>query len=200
MKDNSMMQITELDEIKPNSFKLSEFTKTYTLNENKIYRYEVGKFAGNNTPYMLKIFNKSQVESRKFRYMHFDKRCMQDVSCPFLGNVVHAFMEDDSHVFVMRFIDGSPLYEVINTIGLLSSTDCQFYTASILIILDCLRESKFVHRDLKPENFLVDPEGFLHLFDCSTVKHFSSSEKTTTIMGTPHYMAPEIILAKGYLG
>lgn len=192
-----MLLQTDHDEVKTASFKLSDFIKTYGFNENKIYRYEVGKFVGNNTPFMLKIFNKQQVEARKFKYFHFDKRCMQDVSCPFLGKLIHSFTENNEIVLVMKFIDGVPLYEVIRTIGLLSSTDCQFYTASILIIMESLRDAKFIHRDLKPENFLVDPEGYLHLFDCSTVKHLSSSERTTTIIGTPHYMAPEIILNKG---
>lgn len=55
-----------------------------------------------------------------------------------------------------------------------------------------------VYRDLKPENLMVDHDGYLKLIDMGTAKEVKSHGKTFTIIGTPHYMAPEVISGKGY--
>jgi cGMP-dependent protein kinase len=53
-----------------------------------------------------------------------------------------------------------------------------------------------VYRDLKPENLMVDDIGYLKLIDMGTAKPITG--KTFTIIGTPHYMAPEMLSGKGY--
>jgi cGMP-dependent protein kinase len=59
-----------------------------------------------------------------------------------------------------------------------------------------------IYRDIKPENFIVDMKGYLKLIDLGTAKVIKMKNplqaKTYTIIGTPYYMAPEIIAAKGY--
>lgn len=53
-----------------------------------------------------------------------------------------------------------------------------------------------IYRDLKPENLLIAEDGYLRLIDFSFIKIVTG--RTYTICGTPNYMAPEIILNKGY--
>jgi len=55
-----------------------------------------------------------------------------------------------------------------------------------------------VVRDLKPDNFIVDEKGFLNLVSLGSAKNISANHKTNTVIGTPHYMAPEIVLGKEY--
>ena len=177
----------------------SEFIPCVTLNENKLYRYEIGFFNEIKSSYMLKIFNKPQLDQRKLmKYYGNEKRCLEDTTSPFIIPLIHSFTDEDQNIFIMKDVNGTTLYDVIRTIGLLGSFDCQFYTASMLIILESLRETKVIHRDIKPENFIVDPEGYLHLFDCSITK-IITSERTATMIGTPHYMAPEIVTGKGLI-
>lgn len=53
---------------------------------------------------------------------------------------------------------------------------------------------------MKPENIILNLDGYLTLVDMGTAKKLTIENrfKTMTIIGTPHYMAPEIILGKGY--
>lgn len=48
---------------------------------------------------------------------------------------------------------------------------------------------------------MADREGYLYLIDLGTAKKLTEEDngfKTFTIIGTPHYMAPEIIIGQGY--
>jgi serine/threonine protein kinase len=59
------------------------------------------------------------------------------------------------------------------------------------MMLEHLHERKIAHRDLKPENIMIGSDGYPMLIDFGTAKLIN--ERTYTSLGTPHYMAPEVL-------
>ena len=62
------------------------------------------------------------------------------------------------------------------------------------MILEYLFSQGIIYRDLKPENFMVGMDGYIKLIDLVAAKVIKGksliSNKTYTLIGTPHYMAP----------
>lgn len=65
----------------------------------------------------------------------------------------------------------------------------------MLMGLDHLHRKGVIHRDVKPENILVDEDGHLRLIDLgvSRIERMSHEQETAVPIGTPSYMAPELI-------
>jgi serum/glucocorticoid-regulated kinase 2 len=56
-----------------------------------------------------------------------------------------------------------------------------------------------LHSDLKPENILLDYTGHIALCDFGLCKlNMKDGNKTNTFCGTPEYLAPEVLIGKGY--
>jgi serine/threonine protein kinase len=75
--------------------------------------------------------------------------------------------------------------------------------------LDFIHQQHFIHRDVKPENILFDAHGNAYLSDFGVVKVVAESPPRKqqsirtgkdVVFGTPHYMAPELILGQPYDG
>lgn len=88
------------------------------------------------------------------------------------------------------------MWDALREIDMVSNEQAQFYIACLVFALEHLEEKHIVHRDLKPENVMIDADGYARLIDFGTAK--TIEERTFTIVGTPHYMAPEVILGHGY--
>ena len=63
-------------------------------------------------------------------------------------------------------------------------------------MLDYLQKKFIAHRDIKPSNIMIDSNGYLKMIDFGTSKVLT--DYTSTIIGTPHYIAPEILRGRGY--
>jgi serine/threonine protein kinase len=63
--------------------------------------------------------------------------------------------------------------------------------------LGYLHTNGFIYRDLKPENILIEETGYIKLADFGLAKKLDE-KKTHSFVGTPDYIAPEIIKNEGH--
>ena len=68
----------------------------------------------------------------------------------------------------------------------------------MITLLEYFLAQEIVVRDLKPDNFIIDEQGYLNLISLGSAKCIRDLHRTSTVIGTPHYMAPEVVLGKEY--
>ena len=113
---------------------------------------------------------------------------------------------------VLEYVPGGELFTHLKRCRKLKESDAAFYAAQIVTIFEYLHHLGIIYRDLKPENLLIHHNGYLKMTDFGFAKHvgivcFFFKElvshpmiqgRTWTLCGTPDYLAPELILSKGY--
>ena len=63
-------------------------------------------------------------------------------------------------------------------------------------IIAHLNKRRIIHRDIKPSNIMLDNNGYLKLIDFGTARKLKNFSQT--VIGTPNFIAPEVLLGKGY--
>merc|ERR1712232_349610 len=96
---------------------------------------------------------------------------------------------------LMETLGGGDLFTAIREIGKLSEEQMLFFTASIVLALEYIGGRGVIYRDLKPENIMLNDAGFVKIIDFGCC---SRAKRTYTFIGTVEYIAPEMILGKGY--
>ena len=101
---------------------------------------------------------------------------------------------------VMQMCTGGELFDRIVKLEKFTEKDAAEIMQKILSAVQHLHEHKICHRDLKPENFLFKNENEnaeIKIIDFGLSKKFSKHEQDmTTIVGTPFYVAPEVLSGK----
>lgn len=73
----------------------------------------------------------------------------------------------------------------------------QQYAAQCVLAIEKLHAKGYVYRNLNPEQLLVDEDGYIQLMDFRYCKGVNKTQ-TSTLCGTPEYMAPEMISGQGH--
>ena len=155
------------------------------------------KSAKNKFFYAIKQLSCKQIlNNNSMSNIDLEKSILLKIDHPFIVKLVKTLKDKDYVFFLMDYIKGKELFDVLRDIGMLNKFQAQFYSASIMLAVQYLHERKIVYRDIKPENIMVVTNGFIKLIDFGTAK--SIKDRTNTIIGTPDYMAPEVIMGKGY--
>lgn len=111
-------------------------------------------------------------------------------------NIIPIFAVESSgdlHYFVMKFVDGESLEQVLAS-GALSIEQTQECLWEAARALGHAHTRNVVHRDIKPGNIMFDHDGRVMLADFGISKAMQSSTQYTQtgqVIGTPFYMSPE---------
>nr|BAN39189.1 protein kinase, putative [Entamoeba histolytica] len=150
--------------------------------------------------FAMKILDKSKVmKTKQQKHTNDEKKILQHVNHPFIVQLYYAFQTPEKLYMVMEFINGGELFHRLDLEECINEEQTKFYTSELCLALIHLHSLGIVYRDLKPENILIDASGNIKLTDFGLSKQLSSEDdQTSTFCGTPDYLAPEILTAKGY--
>jgi len=185
--------------IKGKQFASPDFDLRASVGTGTFSRVRVVKLKGSSdrTPMVLKIMKKCDIiQHKQVEHVKNERMILSIIEHPFIVILLATFQDDKRLFMLMEFVNGGELFGYLRTEGILSNDHAKFYAGEIILAYAYLHLINVVYRDLKPENLLIDCEGHIKLTDFGFAKVVE--DRTYTLCGTPEYLAPEMIQAKGH--
>ena len=104
--------------------------------------------------------------------------------------------KDGYHYVSLEFISGQTLQKYISDAGPADERFAMHAGLQLLRALSALHDHDICHRNIKPKNIMVEPNGNLRLLGlglASCKRAFFSPHLDARVIGTPHFMAPEMV-------
>ncbi|KAL7793213.1 serine/threonine protein kinase, AGC family [Trichoderma ceciliae] len=150
--------------------------------------------------YAIKTIRKAKIITRsEVTHTLAERSVLAQINNPFIVPLKFSFQSPEKLYFVLAFVNGGELFYHLSKEGRFDINRSRFYTAELLCALECLHGFNVIYRDLKPENILLDYQGHIALCDFGLCKlEMKDEDSTNTFVGTPEYLAPELLKGEGY--
>jgi len=174
-----------------------------------------------------KLKKDHMVRKKQVEHVIRERNIMATTNNPFLVKLFYSFQSKENLYFVMEFCQGGDLASLLENLGGFEEDMVRGYVGEMVLALEYLRSQMIVHRDLKPDNILVASDGHIRLTDFglsygALVEHLledslalfdemagrgkapggdtaiDQGKKRYSEVGTPHYLAPEILTGIGH--
>jgi hypothetical protein len=149
-----------------------------------------------NRPVAVKVLGPAVTGDPNARRRLFrEVETMRRVRSPYVAEILHADVGGPAPYIVTRYVPGQTLDDIVREHGPLHGPTLDLLASGLAAALAAIHAAGVVHRDLKPGNvMLVDGHpvvidfGIAHIADANT-----RLTQTGMVMGTPGYLAPEVI-------
>jgi hypothetical protein len=146
-------------------------------------------------PVAIKVLRQGlTAEETARRRLAHEVATMRRVSSPYVAEVVDADLTGNPPYIVTRYVPGETLDDVIAANGALTGEALASLATGLTAALVAVHAAGVVHRDLKPGNvMLVDGRPVVIDFGIAQAADSTRLTMTGMFMGTPGYLAPEVI-------
>eukprot|EP00931_Biecheleriopsis_adriatica_P031439 TRINITY_DN18438_c1_g2_i1.p1 TRINITY_DN18438_c1_g2~~TRINITY_DN18438_c1_g2_i1.p1 ORF type:complete len:1042 (-),score=228.40 TRINITY_DN18438_c1_g2_i1:82-3147(-) len=151
-----------------------------------------------NQQFALKRLSKGYiVQANAEKQVVAERDILSMMDSDFIIRFYQSYRDEEYIYMLMEVATGGHLYALLCDKPKVLLADhprgsaAMFYCGCVVLALEYLHERRIAYRDLKLENVLLDSRGYAKLCDLGFAKFVLG--KTHTLLGTPDYMAPEMI-------
>ena len=111
---------------------------------------------------------------------------------PYIVNVYDWGCDEGTYFIAMEYVRGTDLKSAINQRGAINQRKVAEIGSQVCAALSTAHGQDIMHRDIKPQNIMVQPDGNVKVMDFGIARaKNSTSQKTSAVLGTAHYISPE---------
>ncbi|BFZ11781.1 hypothetical protein BsWGS_14820 [Bradybaena similaris] len=155
-----------------------------------------------NREVAIKMIDKLRFPTKEEAQLKREVEILKNLHHPGVVNFEELFENIETIFVVMEKLKGDMLEMILSSPkGRLSERITKFLISQILVALKHLHSKSIVHCDLKPENVLLSSETAfpqVKLCDFGFARIIGEKSFRRSIVGTPAYLAPEVLKRKGY--
>lgn len=114
---------------------------------------------------------------------------------------LYEYFQHKNHVYmILEYCFKGDIQKALREAGHFEEQRARYYFNQIASGLKHIHDNCIIHRDIKPDNILIDEYDRCKICDFGVSRVVNPSESLKEQCGTPAYLAPEMILEKGYRG
>lgn len=144
----------------------------------------------------MKSIKKKSILKEEEERMFAEMNILRDLDHPNILKLYELYQDENNYYLITEYCNGGELFEKIKSINCLTEKMAADYMKQILSAVVYCHANSIVHRDLKPENLLLDSKkanAQIKVIDFGTSRKFSTNKKMSKRLGTPYYIAPEVL-------
>ena len=177
-----------------------------------IYKFKSEPLGGGNFGTVRKAFRKADKENKKyfaiksipkknltekdFTNLIKEVNIISGLSHPNIINFYETYHDNHFFHLVMELCEGRDSYRQIVKKEKSDEKKVVSLIAKVLLAIAHCHSRGVTHRDLKPENILFEnnsPDAEIKIIDFGLSRKYSKDVKLHSVLGTPYYVAPEVL-------
>nr|CAB3461008.1 unnamed protein product [Digitaria exilis] len=157
--------------------------------------------------YAMKKLKKSEMLRRgQVEHVKAERNLLAEVDSAYIVKLYYSFQDEEFLYLIMEYLPGGDMMTLLMRKDTLTEDEARFYIAETVLAIESIHKHSYIHRDIKPDNLLLDRSGHLKLSDFGLrtqqeqLSHWQKNRRMLaySTVGTPDYIAPEVLLKKGY--
>ena len=174
---------------------------TKLLGEGSYGKVYLGRSVLTSKPVAIKCYEKSRISSEaSFKRISQEIEIIQELNHPYIVKLYEIF-ENNKFIFsVLEYVDNCDLLTHLKSHGTFTEVEFLPLFRQLVEALEYVHSKGVLHRDIKLDNILLTKDGQAKICDFGVSCRMPTEDMVYEHIGTPAYLAPEIIRKQGYSG